>query len=55
MQRIYETYQDIEFIHYLSSCICKMAEFGHSEMTICGILLHCNIISEMSGLHHYGR
>ena len=48
-------YQDIEFINNLSDCICKMAEFGHSEMSICKILLHCNIMSHMSDLHHYGR
>ena len=44
---IYGMYQDIEFILELSSCICKIAEFGHSEVTICEILLHCNIISQI--------
>ena len=46
---------DIEFIHNLSHCICKMAQFGYSEMCICKILLHCNVMSHMSYLHHYGR
>ena len=32
-----------------------MAEFAHSELTICEVLLHCNIISQMSDLYRYGR